>query len=137
LIRNNHKQIRVHQIVLRNAVAAAVLSTVIIAAAPSALAQDVAGLPAQLSVGGMFASADWIVKTVMVEGGSNSYLAAYTTYGAFVSNKVNENLAVRVNAVNLTDKHYHTAAYRSGAFAYVSDGRTIRATLSGKFWRLC
>lgn len=58
---------------------------------------------------------------------------SYTTYGAFVSYKVNENLSVRVNAVNLTDKRYYTAAYRSGSFAYLGDGRTVRATLSGKF----
>ncbi|MBA4355027.1 MAG: TonB-dependent siderophore receptor, partial [Novosphingobium sp.] len=58
---------------------------------------------------------------------------AYTTYGAFVSYMVNQNLSVRVNAVNLTDKLYYTAAYRSGSFAYLGDGRTIRATLSGKF----
>lgn len=58
---------------------------------------------------------------------------SYTTYGAFISYKVNDNISVRVNAVNLTDKLYYTAAYRSGAFAYVGDGRTVRATLSGKF----
>lgn len=67
---------------------------------------------------------------------ANAYsvrIPGYTTYGAFVSYKVNDNLTARINAVNLTDKLYYTAAYRSGAFAYLGDGRTIRFTLSGKF----
>jgi catecholate siderophore receptor len=57
----------------------------------------------------------------------------YTTFGAFISYRINEHLTARVNAVNLTDKTYYTAAYRSGGFAYLGDGRTIRFTLSGKF----
>lgn len=60
-------------------------------------------------------------------------IPAYTTYGAFASYRINENLALRVNAVNLTDKRYYSAAYRSGSFAYLGDGQTIRATLSAKF----
>ena len=60
-------------------------------------------------------------------------IPAYTTLGAFISYKVNDHLTARINAVNLTDKLYYTAAYRSGSFAYLGDGRTIRFTLSGKF----
>lgn len=60
-------------------------------------------------------------------------IPAYTTYGAFISYKVNDHLTARVNAVNLTDKTYYVAAYRSGGFAYLGDGRTVRFTLSGKF----
>jgi len=60
-------------------------------------------------------------------------IPAYTTFGAFVSYKVNDHLTARLNAVNLTDKLYYTAAYRSGSFAYLGDGRTVRLTLSGKF----
>jgi catecholate siderophore receptor len=67
---------------------------------------------------------------------TNSYnvrIPGYTTFGAFVSYKVNDHLTARINAVNLTDKLYYVAAYRSGSFAYLGDGRTIRLTLSGKF----
>lgn len=60
-------------------------------------------------------------------------IPGYTTFGAFVSYKVNDHLTARVNATNLTDKRYYVAAYRSGSFAYLGDGRTIRLTLSGKF----
>jgi catecholate siderophore receptor len=60
-------------------------------------------------------------------------IPAYATFGAFVSYKVNDHLTARVNAVNIANKTYYTAAYRSGAFAYLGDGRTVRFTLSGKF----
>ena len=58
---------------------------------------------------------------------------AYTTFGAFASYRLNENFTLRVNALNLTDKRYYVAAYRSGAFAYLGDARTFRATLGAKF----
>jgi catecholate siderophore receptor len=75
--------------------------------------------------------------TVLVPGPNfgkpNIRIPDYTTFGAFVSFKVNENLSLRLNGLNLTDKRYYTAAYRSGGFAYLGDGRTVRLTLSGKF----
>lgn len=57
----------------------------------------------------------------------------HTTYDAFISYKVNDKLSLRLNGLNLTDKTYYVAAYRSGKFAYLGDGRTVRLTLSGKF----
>jgi len=60
-------------------------------------------------------------------------IPGYTTFGAFISYRINENLTARVNAVNLTDKTYYVAAYRSGSFAYLGDGRTVKFTLSAKF----
>ncbi len=57
----------------------------------------------------------------------------YTTYGLFASYKLGDDLTVRANVLNLTDKRYYVAAYRSGSFAYLGDGRTVRLTLSGKF----
>lgn len=57
----------------------------------------------------------------------------HTVYGAFASYKVSDNFSLRLNALNLTDKQYYIAAYRSGKFAYLGDGRTVRLTLSGKF----
>ena len=60
-------------------------------------------------------------------------IPGHTTYGAFISYRINENFTARLNAVNLTDELYYAAAYRSGGFAYLGDGRTVRFTLSGKF----
>jgi len=57
----------------------------------------------------------------------------HTTYDAFVTYKINNQFSLRLNGLNLTDKKYYTAAYRSGAFAYLGDARTFRLTLSGKF----
>ncbi len=60
-------------------------------------------------------------------------IPAYATVGAFASYRINDHLTARLNATNIGDKTYFTAAYRSGGFAYLGDGRTIRLTLSGKF----
>lgn len=57
----------------------------------------------------------------------------YTTYGAFASYRISTNFSARLNVLNLTDKLYYVAAYRSGAFAYLGDRRTIRLTLSAKY----
>ncbi|MBC2666483.1 TonB-dependent receptor [Novosphingobium flavum] len=60
-------------------------------------------------------------------------IPAYATFGGFISYKVNNHLTVRVNGLNLGDKLYYTAAYRSGGFAYLGDRRSVKVTLSGKF----
>ena len=60
-------------------------------------------------------------------------IPAWTTFGAFASYKLTDRFTVRFNAVNLTNKRYYVAAYRSGSFAYPGDGRTLRLTLIGKF----
>ncbi len=66
-------------------------------------------------------------------GKYNIRIPSYTTFGAFISYKLHDKLTARVNVVNLTDKLYYTAAYRSGSFAYLGDGRAVSFTLSGKF----
>jgi len=63
----------------------------------------------------------------------NARIPGHTIFGAFASYKINDNFTVRVNGINLGDKIYYTAAYRSGQFASMGDRRSVRVTLSGKF----
>jgi len=58
---------------------------------------------------------------------------AYTVYDLFASYRVSKDLTARLNIGNLTDEDYYTAAYRSGAFAYIGDARNVRLTLDYNF----
>jgi len=66
-------------------------------------------------------------------GQPNIRVPAFTVYGAFIEYKISQNFALRINGLNLTNKKYFSAAYRSGSFAYVGDARTVKLTLSAKF----
>lgn len=58
---------------------------------------------------------------------------SYSVINLFANYHAAENMTLRLNIGNLTDKEYWTAAYRSGAFMYLGDGRTARATLTYEF----
>lgn len=58
---------------------------------------------------------------------------AYTAGDVFVSYRFNKNLDTRINVLNVADKDYYTAAYRSGSFLYKGDGRAVRVTLNYEF----
>jgi len=60
-------------------------------------------------------------------------LPGYTVYDMFASYQVSDELDVRLNVQNLTDKDYYTAVYRGGSIAYIGDGRSANATLTYKF----
>lgn len=67
---------------------------------------------------------------------TNNYsviIPSYTYFDAFASYAVNDQLSVRLNIGNLTDKDYYLAAYRSGSFTYIGDARTTRLTVSYEF----
>ncbi|WP_028770633.1 TonB-dependent receptor [Silanimonas lenta] len=66
-------------------------------------------------------------------GRPNIRIPSHTVFGAFAEYAINERLSLRLNGLNLGDKQYYLAGYRSGGFAYLGDGRTLRLTLSGKF----
>ncbi len=66
-------------------------------------------------------------------GKPNIRVPSYTVFGAFAEFDISEHLDLRLNALNLGDKRYYLAAYRSGGFAYLGDGRSLRLTLTGKF----
>lgn len=57
----------------------------------------------------------------------------YTVYDAFVNYHYSDTLNFRLNIGNVTDKEYWTAAYRSGAFMYLGEGRNARVTMT---WQL-
>lgn len=58
---------------------------------------------------------------------------SFTVYDLFGSYRVNKKLDVRMNVLNVTDKDYYTAVYRSGAFLYKGDGRAVRVTVGYEF----
>ena len=58
---------------------------------------------------------------------------SYKVVSLFANYSVNESTTVRVNLGNVTDEEYWTAAYRSGAFMYLGDGRSARATITYEF----
>ncbi|WP_372880276.1 TonB-dependent receptor [Psychromonas sp.] len=60
-------------------------------------------------------------------------LSGYTVYDLFASYQFNEQLELRGNIQNLTDKDYYTALYRGGSIVYIGDARTANLTLNYKF----
>jgi catecholate siderophore receptor len=58
---------------------------------------------------------------------------SYTSFDVFASYAVNEQLNLRLNIANITDKDYYTAAYRSGAFTYIGAARNAKLTLAYEF----
>lgn len=58
---------------------------------------------------------------------------SYSVVNLFANYHATENTTLRLNIGNVADKEYWTAAYRSGAFMYLGDARTIRATLTYEF----
>jgi catecholate siderophore receptor len=57
---------------------------------------------------------------------------SYVRFDATAAYKINENLDLRVNVQNLTDKRYFTQAY-SSHYAIIAPGRTAFATLSFRY----
>ncbi|MDP5207039.1 TonB-dependent receptor, partial [Alishewanella sp. SMS9] len=58
---------------------------------------------------------------------------SYAVLGLFANYNINEATTLRMNIGNVTNKEYWTAAYRSGAFMYLGDARSVRATLTYEF----
>ena len=57
----------------------------------------------------------------------------YQVINLFANYYHSESLTFRVNIGNALDEEYWTAAYRSGAFMYIGDGRNITGTVSYEF----
>lgn len=55
---------------------------------------------------------------------------SFAVYDLFAAYRFSKKLDLRVNLLNVTDKDYFTAVYRSGAFLYKGDARAVRATLN-------
>lgn len=58
---------------------------------------------------------------------------SYSVINLFANYNATESMTLRLNVGNIADKEYWTAAYRSGSFMYLGDGRTVRATLTYEF----
>lgn len=57
----------------------------------------------------------------------------YTVLDLFATFDLNDNFGLRLNVGNVTDEEYYLAAYRSGSFTYIGDGRNVRLTLAAEF----
>jgi catecholate siderophore receptor len=55
---------------------------------------------------------------------------SYAVYDVFAAYRFSKKLNLRVNVLNVGNKDYYTAVYRSGAFLYKGDARAVRATLT-------
>lgn len=63
-----------------------------------------------------------------------AHVPAYTRFDAVARFKPTEWLEARLNVLNLTDKLYYDAIYRSGSpFAYVAPGRSATLSLTASF----
>ncbi|MBC7453136.1 MAG: TonB-dependent receptor, partial [Massilia sp.] len=54
----------------------------------------------------------------------------FTVYDVFGAYRFTKKLDMRVNVLNVGNKDYYTAVYRSGAFLYKGDARAVRVTLN-------
>lgn len=57
-------------------------------------------------------------------------MPSFTVYDLFAAYRFSRRFDLRVNVRNAGDKDYYTAVYRSGAFLYKGDARTVRVTLN-------
>ncbi len=55
---------------------------------------------------------------------------SFAVYDVFAAYRFSKKLALRVNVLNVGNRDYFTAVYRSGAFLYKGDARAVRATLN-------
>lgn len=55
---------------------------------------------------------------------------AFTVYDLVASYRINKKADMRFHVLNVTNKDYYTAVYRSGAFLYKGDERAVRVTLN-------
>ena len=61
-------------------------------------------------------------------------LDGYVRFDAVARARITQGLTLRINVLNLTDKVYYDAIYRSGSpFAYIAPGRSAYATLEATF----
>lgn len=58
---------------------------------------------------------------------------SYAVFDLFASYQVTEQLGIRANIQNITDKDYYTAAYRGGSIVYIGDARSANVNLTYKF----
>ena len=63
-------------------------------------------------------------------GDCSQPVPSFTVYDLFASYRINKYADIRLNVMNVTNKDFYTAVYRSGAFLYKGDARAARLTLN-------
>lgn len=76
---------------------------------------------------------DTAVSVDATTGMCTQPVPSFTVYDAFGSYRFNRHLDMRINVLNVTNKDYYTAVYRSGSFLYKGDARTTRVTMNYEF----
>ncbi|MFT3813690.1 MAG: TonB-dependent receptor [Acidovorax sp.] len=64
------------------------------------------------------------------QGYCSQPVPSFSVYDLFATYRINKHADLRLNVLNVTNKDYYTAVYRSGAFLYKGDGRAVRLTLN-------
>ena len=67
------------------------------------------------------------------DGRCSQPIPGFAKYDAFASYRFDAQFEARLNVLNVTDKAYYLAAYRSGSFVYLGDARAWRLTLNYEF----
>lgn len=67
---------------------------------------------------------------VVANGVCSQPVPSFTVADVFAAYRFNKKLDVRLNVLNVGNKDYYTAVYRSGAFLYKGDARAVRLTLN-------
>jgi catecholate siderophore receptor len=65
-----------------------------------------------------------------VNGECAQPVPSFAVFDAFAAYRFSRKLDLRVNVLNVANKDYFTAVYRSGSFLYKGDARAVRATLN-------
>ena len=87
----------------------------------------------QFSIGGIatYSSENYVGQPDSAAG--RFEIPSYTVLDLFASYKINEQLNVRLNIGNVTDKDYYLAGYRSGGFVYIGNARNAKLTVEYDF----
>ncbi len=55
---------------------------------------------------------------------------SFAVYDLFAAYRFSRRIDMRINVLNVANKDYFTAVYRSGSFMYKGDARAVRVTLN-------
>jgi catecholate siderophore receptor len=67
---------------------------------------------------------------VFTNGACAQPVPSFSVYDVFAAYRFNKKFDMRVNILNVGNKDYYTAVYRSGSFLYKGDARAVRVTLN-------
>ncbi|MFL6709104.1 MAG: TonB-dependent receptor [Massilia sp.] len=67
---------------------------------------------------------------VFTNGACAQPVPGFSVYDVFAAYRFNKKIDMRVNILNVGNKDYYTAVYRSGSFLYKGDARAVRVTLN-------